>query len=426
MKNVMIRRSIAAVGATLLVAAVPACSQVTSGQPASTVKTSTVKIGAAFPLTGNLAFSGKRGLDGVNIAVEMINEDGGINGKKVEVVSVDAADTASAQSGATRLVTQDKVSVVVGSTSSSIASVSAPTVDRLGGFFWETSAIAPAVTGSGYKHVFRTITQSTGQGSFAADYIINNLAKQLNKEPSAINVGILYTDDAYGAPIAKAEIETLKKANVNVSVIVPYQASSMRDFSPAILKLKQAKVDVTLHAAQLPDAILFWRQAKQAGLSLAAAGGTGSAYSEAGFPDALGKEINGVFNVVPPTPDSINIKMLSAAAQKVLARFQTKVKAKNLEPSSNMEWAFMGAWVLLHDVMPKAKDLTPDSLRTAALSIDIAAKDTITGYGVKFDETGQNTKAFPVAQQWQDGALKTIFPKDLSVAATLTNRLPNS
>lgn len=415
-------KSLAAIAALSAALALAACGEVTNG--ASTDTDGPIKIGAAFPLTGTLAFSGERGLEGARIAADLINEDGGIDGRDVEIVPVDASDTSAAQSGVTRLITRDKVVAVIGSTASSISAVSAPTAERLGGFFWETSAIADSVTASGYQHVFRTITRASDQGDFAGKYTIDVLADQLHKDPSELNVGVLYTDDSYGGPIAEAEVGALEDGGANVVVDAPYQADSIRDFSPTILKLKNSDVDIVYQAGQLPDTILFWRQLKQSGLKLAAVGGTGSGYAEEGFSKTLGNAIDGVFNVVPPTPGSIDQATLSPEAAKVLDRYEQAIKDRDAEQTSNMDWAFMGSWVLMHDVLPAADDLSPDALREAALSLDLAPSDTITGYGVKFDESGQNTRAYPVVQQWQDGRLVTIYPKNLAVAEPLTNTLP--
>ena len=57
-----------------------------------------------------------------------------------------------------------------------------------------------------------------------------------------------------------------------------------------------------------------------------------------------------------------------------------------------------------------------DRIRAAVLATDIAEGTTATGWGVRFDERGQNTRARPFLLQWQDGNQVTVFPQDAAVA----------
>ena len=59
------------------------------------------KIGALYPLTGSLALLGSENLNGARIAVDMINEQGGVSGHKIELISGDASTPDKAQSEAT-------------------------------------------------------------------------------------------------------------------------------------------------------------------------------------------------------------------------------------------------------------------------------------------------------------------------------------
>jgi branched-chain amino acid transport system substrate-binding protein len=375
-----------------------------------------IKVGAVFPLSGDLAFSGERGLQGVRLAAELINEDGGIDGKKIRVVQADAPNPSAAQSAVKQLVTREGVKIIVGSTSSAISAVAAPTAERLGALFWETSAIADSVTESGYTNVFRTITTASGQGSFAGEFVATELSDRLGVGTSDLRVALLYTDDEFGTSISNAERRALKEAGAQIVMDTSYTAASTKDFTSTILQMKNKQVDVVIQAGQLPDSLLFWRQARQQNLNLKAGVGTGSGYAEAGFAETLGQYSNGIFNVVPPTPQSINMDNQSESARKLYERYVDAAKEHNYEETSNMDWAFMGAWVLFHDVLPKAESTEVQDIVAAAQRVEIPAEDTVTGYGVKFAENGQNIRAFPVVQQWQDQQLRVVYPRDLAVA----------
>src|SRR5262249_18378899 len=76
------------------------------------------KVGVLEPLTGPLAAEGKRHLEGFEIVRDMINERGGVMGKKLTFVVADAPDPTAAASEANRLITREGVKIVTGTFSS--------------------------------------------------------------------------------------------------------------------------------------------------------------------------------------------------------------------------------------------------------------------------------------------------------------------
>jgi len=78
---------------------------------------------------------------------------------------------------------------------------------------------------------------------------------------------------------------------------------------------------------------------------------------------------------------------------------------------------FVGGWTLFHDVLPKvSSSVNAETIRLAALRVDVPVGDSINGGGVKFvgagalDE-GQNTRAAAVVGQWQAvGVMKVVYP----------------
>src|SRR5437762_8361079 len=107
----MTRRHLAFALAALLVT-LTALAAVTYGQSGE------YKIGVLEPLTGPLAGEGKRHLEGFEIVRDMINERGGVMGKKLVFTVADAPDPTAAASEATRLITREGVKIVTGTYSS--------------------------------------------------------------------------------------------------------------------------------------------------------------------------------------------------------------------------------------------------------------------------------------------------------------------
>jgi branched-chain amino acid transport system substrate-binding protein len=80
---------------------------------------------------------------------------------------------------------------------------------------------------------------------------------------------------------------------------------------------------------------------------------------------------------------------------------------------------YMGAKVFF-EALAKAKDLSADAIRAAVLAVDIPIGRTATGWGAKFGENGQNTRAVPFLMQWQGGQLVTVHPKEAAVSQLKT------
>ncbi len=81
---------------------------------APAVAQQTWKVGALYPLTGGLAVLGNENFEGAQIAVDVINEQGGVAGRKVELVSGDASTPEKAQSEAERLLSTAGVQGITG------------------------------------------------------------------------------------------------------------------------------------------------------------------------------------------------------------------------------------------------------------------------------------------------------------------------
>ena len=76
---------------------------------------------------------------------------------------------------------------------------------------------------------------------------------------------------------------------------------------------------------------------------------------------------------------------------------------------------FVGARVFL-DAVQRAGGTDKDRIRAAVLATDVAEGTTATGWGMRFDERGQNMRARPFLLQWQGGRQVTVFPEQAAVA----------
>src|SRR6266508_3923438 len=134
------------------------------------------KIGLLEPLTGPLAFEGKRHLDGYEVMRDMINERGGVMGKTLVLVVGDAVDPTAAGSEANRLITREGVKIITGTYSSTLCGAASEAAARHNVIYWETSCVDPRFNKRGLKNVYRTEIDATGFGWYNIEFVVNHLA----------------------------------------------------------------------------------------------------------------------------------------------------------------------------------------------------------------------------------------------------------
>jgi branched-chain amino acid transport system substrate-binding protein len=425
-----------AVGTALLLLTSAACSAgaspsaSTSGAPATSAAAATpsptpgppIKIGMIFPLSGALAQGGKVNVQGIQIAVDQVNAAGGVFGRQIQLISTDAPDAATAVANANRLITQDNVSIIVGSVSSDLALAAAPVANRNKVIYWEVQAVSNKLTSQGFQYLFRTVSPASALGAAAANYALGDIAKQLGKDPSSLRVAVLNIQGSYGEDTTQGVLDTLKAAGVTPVDQANY-AFGVKDLTSVILKEKQANPDVVIATSYPPDTILYIQQSAQLGFHPGAYIGTGAGQTTAQFLDGVKDAANGVLSAASPI--KVNSSQLSADAQAAMTKFDADYQAKyNAAPDQGATLAYVGMMDLLKDVLPQAGSTDPDKIRAAALAADQPLGSSINGWGLKFDANGQNTRASVVIVQWQSGALKIVYPANVA-EATLQSVTPN-
>ena len=377
----------------------------------------TWRIGTILPLTGPLSKNGIKNFDGVKIATDMINEAGGVLGKKVVLVSADAASPEAAASEANRLITNEKVTAIIGTQASSLSMAATVVAEKNKVFYIENEGISDDITGRGFKYVFRTTFNSQMMGSQMVEYSADAIAQKLGKKAKDLRFAIIHEDGGFGTSSAKHLIGTSKDLGLNVVLTEAYSAKSA-DLSSLVLKLRQAKPDILLTAQYINDSILFHKQAAEMKFKPIVVGTT-AGQGNPDFFSALKEEANGV--LAGGIPSEIAIKGLGEAQKKDASEFVKRYEAshKGEYPNPTSFVGFAGAWILYKHILPKAGSLDPEKLREAALSLDIPRGKGVMNWGIKFagpdaKNAGQNLYASAGINQWQNGQLKLVFPKDIA------------
>lgn len=387
----------AALAALVLVSATPASAQ--------------VKVGALYPFSGGLALLGDESFRGLEIAIEERNAAGGLKGQKLEIIKGDAVDPNQAVGEARRLTSVEKVPVIFGTYSSSLSLAATQVAELAGVPYFELGAISDPITERNFKNIYRSNPTARDFANRMVDAVIDAIAPALNVDFKTLKVAIAHEDSLYGQTVAGYQTARAKEKGLTLVETLPYSAKSV-DLTPVILRLKSASVDVVLQTSYQNDTVLFFRQMKEQGFKPKAMIGAGGGYSLRDTMVAVGAEnIEGALNF-----DFTQYRTNPKAAPGV-DTFVQKYQAKyGTAPRSGHSLAnYMGALVFL-DAMAASPDLKAASVRAAIMKVDIPVGGTATGWGVKFNEAGQNTRATPFLMQWQGGELVTVFPAEAAVA----------
>jgi branched-chain amino acid transport system substrate-binding protein len=370
----------------------------------------TIKIGALFPLSGNLALMGEESFRGVELAVEEINKNGGINGKHIELVKADAVDPDAAQAEANRLINREDITLIVGSYSSGISLAASEVSERNRVLYFELGAVADSITNRGYQYVFRTNSPASYFSKVQIDFIKEKVTKALGKDVSDIKVAFVHEDSDYGTTIAEEAAKLAEKAGMKVTTILPY-ASTSNDLSSIVLSIKKQNPDVLIAVSYLNDAILLARQSKELGLEVPVIIGSGGGHTMSDFYKAVKENAELLFDVDFPQYE-IN-RESTPGLDKFIEMYKEKYGS---DPKSGHSLAnYMGMHVVI-DIIKQAGSTDPDKVKKAALKYTAKKGTTSTGWGVKFDpKTGQNTEAQPYVHQWINGKLIGVWPESIAV-----------
>lgn len=391
-----------------------------------------IKIGVLHSLTGPFApAGGLSGQRGTLIAIDMINARGGVAGKyKIKAVEADAQSNPDvAIREAERLISVEKVPVICGVFSSSIAVPLGPIADKNKTIFWISIAISDQVLEDRHlKYVFRVQPMGSQWGNSSVDMMTEIYGRLGYSNPNEVKFAVIYEDGPYGTSVAKANLDRAKKNRMPVKLNEAYTHTA-KDLSSLVLKVKGANPDVVLHTGYFPDVVLFIRQSRELGLKWKALIGHGAGYANfREMEKSLGRSMtNYVCNVDPAPAQLLDAKKLKPGIGDLINEFLKRYneKYKESDPETHATQGFSHAWILLNEVMPlalkKFGKITSDTIRQAALEIDIPEGGTPSGYGVKFAPpehkfSGQNLRSYPVVTQWVDGKVEIIWPKALRTA----------
>lgn len=213
-----------------------------------------IKIGAVLPLTGDLAVYGQKMKKGIDLAVKQVNDKGGIKGKHIKILyEDDHADPKTSVAAVQKLITTDKVSVIIGGAISATALPSVPVADKNKVVLFSPAATTPKLSGIS-KYFFRNwpsdIYDGTAMGEFAA------------KELKLKKITILYVNNEWGNAISDLFAETFKKNGGQIVASEKYEQNSA-DFRTQLAKIARNNPEAIYIPGYLKELINILKQKKE-------------------------------------------------------------------------------------------------------------------------------------------------------------------
>ncbi|WP_017754692.1 ABC transporter substrate-binding protein [Calidifontibacillus oryziterrae] len=365
------------------------------------VSVDVVKIGALHPLSGGLASEGQEMRDAARLAIEEINEAGGIKslgGAKVELIEADSEGIPEKGVSEVQRLDREGVVGIIGTYSSGVALPATQEAERAQIPFVADIASANEITERGFKYTFRIQPPASTMATNFLSYFeyLNGLVDSPLK-----TVVLVHEDSVFGTSIADLIEKEAKDHGIEILANMPHAASTA-DLSSTINKINSLKPDVVVTTTYLRDGTLLVSGLKESNYQpKAIIGVANGAFSNAKFINedtAINQYLMDVNYTINPQ---------SELANKVKEEFNTKFN-RNLGP--NAAYSYTAIKVLM-DAIERAGSTNRADIQKALTETNMA--DHILPQGpIVFDEKGQNINAQAVLNQIIDAQSMVVYPED--------------
>ena len=231
----------------------------------------TIKVGACFELTGNVAVYGKSANSGLKMAVEEINAKGGVNGKKLEIIEADNKSEPSESGNAyTKLITQNKVVAIVGPATSGCVAAGTPICEGS-----KIPQLAPCATAPNVTVVNGKVRPFTFRACFIDPFQGRVMAEFADKTLKVKNVAILKDSSSdYAKGLADVFRKTMEGKGGKIVAEEAYLAKDV-DFKAALTKLKGSNPDAIYVPGYYEEVSKIIKQARELGINVPMLGADG-------------------------------------------------------------------------------------------------------------------------------------------------------
>lgn len=366
----------------------------------------TIKIGTILPLSGASAQLGENSKKAIDMAVEEINEAGGIKslgGKKMEIVYADSqGDPPTGVSEAERLLSDPNIVMLNGAWQSGVTLPASEVAERNGKIWVAPVPSENSITDRGFKYVFRLADTSAMRVDAQVEFL-----KDMSKIDPIKKVAVLYENTAWGTGVSDIWKKQLPANGFEIILSEGYDANAA-DLTPVVTKVKNAKPDAVLLVSYLKDATLLTNAFVQQKVQTKAIIGTSGGFADAEYIKNVGK-------------NAINFFDVAAWESDVNRPFSSDVNKKFKEKyGHDMNGEMVKEYVAIYtiaDVLERAGTTDSEKLREAFASTSITEGPTqMYAPKIHFDKTGTLPDPGLVIVQFQeiDGEVQrvTVWPSE--------------
>jgi branched-chain amino acid transport system substrate-binding protein len=367
------------------------------------VEGDTIVLGAAVSVTGKYSTNGKHTMNGYNLAIETINEAGGVEvaGKtyKLDIVYYDDESTpARGAQLAERLIDQDGIKFLLGPYSSGLTKAIAPVTEKYGIPMVEGNGASRSLFTQGYKYLFAVLSTSE-QYLASAISLAAEKAEAEGRQPQDLTVALAFENDPFSQDVRAGVIDDASTYGMRV-VIDDKLPKELNDMSATLTKVKAVKPDILIVSGHSKGAATAIKQIADMKVDVPMLAMT---HCEAA--DVVGKygaDANYTLCATQWAETMSYSDDLFGSAADYAKTFEAKygyVPPYQAAESTASVQTFV-------DAFQRAGSFDPDAVRDA-----LAATDMQTFYGnIKFDESGKNIAKPMALRQVQDGSLVVVSP----------------
>jgi branched-chain amino acid transport system substrate-binding protein len=401
-------RAVAAIAVLMLVAA--ACSSnggSSNNGGEGSGSSEPITIGISLPLTGDFSQPGGEAKRGYEIWANMLNDSGGLLGRQVQLnIKDDASDQNTIVSDYNRLISQDKVDLLLGTFSSLLNLPASAVAEKNHMVYVEPAGGAPDMFNRGFQYLFFS-QQATAphQADLFSQWVLDLPAGQRPKTAAYPT-----QDDPFTQPVIDGIREKLEAGGIKTvyKTVYPPDTSNFDTIANAI---KASGADLVAEGAVFEDGVGIIRSFQKVGYSPDILFETSAPSNSDQFSSAIGvKNTEGIFYAVSWSPDAT-----TPMNQEFVSAYQSQYGGLPAEDAAD---AFAAAQVL-QAAVEAVGEIDQDKIKDWLHSNSV---DTILGT-LSWDQTGAPQQAFLLAQ-WQNGASQIVLPQDLATTDTIVHPKP--
>ena len=218
-----------------------------------------IRIGAVLPLTGDVAVWGNNTKEGIDLAVEAVNKNGGVNGRELVILYEDSQ--AQAQQGVTalrKLITVDRVPAIIDNSVSSVTLAMAPIAEQNKVVILATGATAPKISEAG-DFIFRIWNSDALEGEVMAEYAHGELGLR--------KIAILRVNNDYGKGLDEVFRREFSESGGEILFSEAFEQSET-DFRTQLAKIKSVDPEALYVVGYPREVPQLLKQMKELGINL--------------------------------------------------------------------------------------------------------------------------------------------------------------